>query len=239
MCDPVTMMAIVAGGTAALKIGGSAISAIGSYNAGVQQDLGAQITAGYMAQNAKIQSGNAELTLGNVDILKQQADVIRDSGEVARAKARVALARTQDQGKVIEGAQVADFSSRNLDPTTGSPLLLQLLTASRVKGDMDLITASAEVERANIRTAAANLDVQAAGEAGKAAGLFSQAASTYGNALSTQLKGGQARTAGMFGAATALLSGAATAISSFGSSGGGGGSSGGGGGGGSTGSAAP
>jgi hypothetical protein len=36
--------------------------------------------------------------------------------------------------------------------------------------------------------------------------MYSAASSTYGNALATQLRGGQARTAGRYGAATALLS---------------------------------
>jgi hypothetical protein len=200
MCDPISLLA------GAATIGGGALGAIGSVNAGNQADLGGQISAGVMADNARIQSGNADLTLGNVDMLKKQADVMRESGDLARARARVALARTQDQGTAAAGEQVAHFASSNLDATSGSPLLLQLLNASRVKGDQDLLSAGAEVERANIRTNAANLDTGAAGEAGKAAGMYSSAASTYGNALATQLRGGQARTAGQFGAATALLS---------------------------------
>jgi hypothetical protein len=123
-----------------LQAGGGILSAIGQRNAGMQADLGGQITAGVMADNARIQSGNADLTLGNVDTLKKQADVMRESADVARAKARVALARTQDQGEAAAGDQVAHFASSNLDATSGSPLLLQLLNASRVKGDMDLIS---------------------------------------------------------------------------------------------------
>jgi hypothetical protein len=196
MCDPFTLMAL----------GGSAVSAVGSVTGGIQANNGAGITADFLQHNAAIQSGNADLALGNVDILKKQADVMRESGDVARARARVALAKTQDQGDAVSGAQIAHFASSNLDPTSGSPLLLQLLTASRVKGDMDLISAGAEVERANIRTNAANIDVQAAGEAGRAASAYSQAASTYGNATATRLRGSQALTAGIFGAASSLLS---------------------------------
>jgi hypothetical protein len=196
MCDPFSMMALA----------GAGVSAGGSIMGGIAADDGSRVTADALANNAAIQSGNAELALGNVDILKKQADVMRESGEVARARARVALARTQDEGARVEAGQVAHFASSNLDPTSGSPLLLQLLTASRVKGDMDLISAGAEVDRANIRTQAANIDVQAAGEAGKAATMYSAAASSYGNALATRMRGSQARTAGYFGAATALLS---------------------------------
>jgi hypothetical protein len=125
MCDPFTLMAL----------GGSAVSAVGSVTGGIQANNGAGITADFLQHNAAIQSGNADLALGNVDILKKQADVMRESGDVARARARVALAKTQDQGDAVSGAQIAHFASSNLDPTSGSPLLLQLLTASRVKGD--------------------------------------------------------------------------------------------------------
>lgn len=217
MCDPLSLLA-----TGATIVGG-VVSAGAKYSAGVADELGARITASYMADSAAIQAGSADMIRANVPVLQQQADVLRDSADVARAKARINLARVQDQGDVVGAAQVASFTSRHIDPTSGSPLLLQLQTASRVKGDMDLIAAGAEVERANIRAQAANLDIGAAGEAGRAATAAGQAAVTYGNALSTVMKGQQSRIAGQYGAATSLLSTAASVFKSLGGGGGGGG----------------
>jgi hypothetical protein len=136
--------------------------------------------------------------------------------DFAFAKARLQKGRISEQGRVTLAAQRAEFSSRNVDPAFGSPLLTQALTASRVAQDLDLTDAGAAVEAADARTRKAGLLGQAAGAQGQ---VVSSLGAKYGAELTAGSKYGKARalfsrsnddvTAGVLGAATSLLSGAA------------------------------
>ena len=156
----------------------------------------------------------------NTDLLNGQADVAALGIDFAASKERHALGQIEDAGRDTLAAQRSYFAGGNLDPTFGSPLLIQALTAGRVATDVDLAKTSFAIDKANAISNEASLRGQAAGSAGQAL------TSLYGQ-LSALTKGSGDSLAGYLGAGTALLSGVGSIGKggfNFSSSGGGGGS---------------
>ena len=101
-------------------------------------------------------------------------------------------------------AQRSYFAGGNLDPSFGSPLVVQATMAGRISTDMDLAKTSFAVDKANALSNEATLRGQAAGSAGQALNaLLGQSGAV--------LKSSADLTAGYLGAATSLLSGAGIA----------------------------
>lgn len=136
----------------------------------------------------------------NTDLLNTQADIAGMGVDFAASKERETLGKIEDAGRQTLSAQRSYFAGNNLDPTFGSPLLVQAMTAGRVATDRDLAETSFAIDRANSLSNEATLRGQAAGSAGQAL------TSLYGQA-GAQMKGSADMTAGYLGAATALLSG--------------------------------
>ncbi|MFT0876008.1 hypothetical protein VRZ08_05565 [Rhodopseudomonas sp. G2_2311] len=142
----------------------------------------------------------ADLALANTDILNTQADTAELGVDFAASRQRLQLGQIMEQGRQTLAAQRSYFAGNHLDPSFGSPLVTQAVTASRIQSDVDMTGVNFEVERANVKSNVATLRGQAAGSAGQAlAALYGKAAAEVG--------GSSAETAGWLGAGTALLKG--------------------------------
>lgn len=136
----------------------------------------------------------------NTDLLSTQADVAHEGLGFAASKERETLGKIAEAGRVTLAAQRSYFAGGNLDPTFGSPLLMQTITAGRVKTDMGLAETTFAIDKANVLSNEANIRGQAAGQASSALTAL------YGQ-MGMQMKGDADLTAGYIGAGTALLSG--------------------------------
>lgn len=166
-----------------LAIGSAGVAAGGSIIGGMRG-----------SQAARLQ---AEIARGNTELLVRQAEVQR--GEAGLARTRGAFEETRQRtalGHVL-GGQAAHFGGSGLDANSGSPLLLAAATAAQGEVDAGLIRAQSSLD--------------AASALGRAAGTLNQAAGQAGQAYASAQKGDDAMLAGIFGAATAMLSGASKA----------------------------
>lgn len=178
--------------TLALMGAGSAVNALGKL-------LGGSSSKALMGIKADIAGVNAGVANTNADLLDTQAEIAGMGVDFAWAKAKTQIGRIQETGRQTLASQRSYFAAGNLDPTFGSPLLVQALTAGRVQSDIDLTEANASVEAADARTRQASIRAQAAGQRGSALGqLYEQAAA--------KMKGDADMTAGVLGAATSFLS---------------------------------
>lgn len=185
--DPFTLAALAGGG----------IGAIGKLMAGASSSAMDKIQSQIYATNAGISETNASS-------LESQATVAAGGAGVAAAEGNLTVGRIETQGAQTIAAQRNFFSSSNVDPTYGSPLLTMARTAGRVASDVDIARAGAAIASANAKASGASLLTQAAGQQG-------QALSSLMSEQGADLKSSSDLTAGFFGAATSLLSGFALA----------------------------
>lgn len=196
--------------TMALMAAGTGANMIGKLMGGASSKAMSAITS-------QIHGNNAGIANSNADTLDTQADIADMGVDFSWSKAKTQISRIEEQGRQVLSSQRSYFAGNNLDPTFGSPLLMQAITAGRVQSDIDLTKAGAAIEAADARTRAANIRAQSAGQRGNAlTSLYQQAGA--------QMKGDADMTAGYLGAATAFLSGATSFATGggFGSFGGGG-----------------
>lgn len=205
-----------------MAVASSAVSAYGKLSAAGAQSRADEEDAQLSLRTADLYGLNAETSKANVAILTTQAEIAGMGEDFAYAKARLQKGRISEAGRVTLAAQRTEFVSRNIDPAFGSPLVAQALTAGRIAQDLDLTDAGAAVEAADARTREANIRGQAAGAQG-------QVVSSLGQQLNSQLRAKALFTrsnddvkAGVLGAATSLLSGAASMGKGGGFGGGGG-----------------
>lgn len=149
---------------------------------------------------AQAYGARADAAKLNVDLLNSQADVAHEGIGYAASKERETLGKIAEAGRTTLAAQRSYFAGGNLDPTFGSPLLVQSLTAGRIKTDMGLAETSFAIDKANVLSNEANIRGQAAGQAATAlSSIYSMKAMNE--------KADADLMAGYFGAGTALLSG--------------------------------
>lgn len=196
--------------TIGLAMASTALSAGGKLFGAASQAKADTAEGGMLLQQSDLYGLNAETAKHNVGILTTQAEIAGMGEDFAYAKARLQKGRIIEKGRETLSAQRAEFSSRNLDPTFGSPLLTQALTAGRVAQDIDLTDAGAAVEAADAKTRKSGILNQAAGAQGQVVSSIGQqlTAATKARALFT--KSNDDVTAGVIGAASSLLSGGAS-----------------------------
>lgn len=158
------------------------------------------------ASSSAIDSIQAQAANANTELLDKQADVAHMGVDFAASKEREQLGKIEEAGRSTLSTRRSYFAGNNLDPTFGSPLLVQAMTAGRVATDRNLAGASFAIDKANALSNEANLRGQAAGSAA--------------TALGATIKGSADMMAGVLGAGTALLSGA-SAVGGFGGGSGG------------------
>ncbi|MBI5112869.1 MAG: hypothetical protein HZA68_12950 [Rhodovulum sp.] len=163
-----------------------------------------KLVGGSMGQ--EIADLQAEIGRTNVANLQRKAGLERDQAGYAYAQGSLAESRTRAQLDRVMGGQTAFAAAGGLDPTTGSPLLLEGFTAAQGATDVALI-------RANALTGAA-------AAYSRSASTMADAATAAGQALAAEMKGDQDMVAGIFGAASTLLTGAGQAWKGLGGTGG-------------------
>lgn len=173
MCDPVSLM---------LMAVGTGISAYGKISAG-------NATGAADALQSRTFSTSA-------DLLETQAEIAKSGAALAYARGRVQEGRIIQQGRDVASGQHLFFSSNNLDPAYGSPLVLQAKSAMQVETDLNLVRAGEAVDAADALTKSANLE--------------GQSMSARASALGATERGIGAVRAGYIGAATDLLKGASS-----------------------------
>jgi hypothetical protein len=164
--------------TMALAAAGNGINAVGKL-------LGA-------ASSSTIATMQADNFRGRERLDNLNADIARMGVDFAAAKERTELNKVAEAGRQTLSAQRHYFAGGNLDPTFGSPLLVQAMTAGRVATDMDIVKANFAIDKANAQTAEA--------------GYREQARSDLVSAQMYDMKADSDLMAGVFGAAQSLLS---------------------------------
>lgn len=161
---------------------------------------GIQAVAGGLGMAGQIMGGNAGarnarytamMHAGNAEIGKINAQIAQTNADMALVSSTFEGNRSAAETERVLGGQVASLSARGIDPTYGSPLVIQGLTAAQGASDVALAQAGGAVG-------------YAAGLAQKdrvLAGVTDSLMSGY-NALA---KGRQQQQAAYLGAATTLL----------------------------------
>jgi hypothetical protein len=203
MCDPVTLT-IIGGVSAAGTIAGAGLKAYGQYKTG-------EAKAAQARSEAMVFGVQADIAKSNAFFLNSEADIVETSTDLAFAKAAQGESRLRKTQDLLEGANRADAANRNLDPTTGSPILIQMRNAMQFQSDIDTMRAQGKMEAADISMRAANLRQQAVGEQGR---VFT--ATISGD--SSRLAASNYETAGAINATSEILGGIAKTFnpSSFG-----------------------
>jgi hypothetical protein len=137
---------------------------------------------------------SAEIARGNTEILLKNAETEGLKGDFALQKSAFESSRLLSQVERVIGGQTAHFAANNLDPSTGSPLLLAGFTAAQGEIDAGLIRARGMLEAA---------DAQA-----RVASTIGKASTSAFTEIAELEKSTAALISGMFGAGTALLTGA-------------------------------
>lgn len=167
--DPMTLMAM----------GSTALTAIG------------KLGSGFMSSNLdKLQS---QIASGNATLLLTKAQLEAQEGQIPLDQGRLDQSRTMDTINRTLGGETGKFGASNLDPTYGSPLLLEGFTAGQGATDMALIGAKAELGYAGALTQSAGTMAERAGQVGMGAAY--------------DMKSTQDIVSGVIGAGTSLLNG--------------------------------
>lgn len=164
---------------AMLGLLGMGLSMIGSIAGGMAKKADAELQAENARNNAKI----AETTAQTNTLL----------AELPRVAAKMDVEKIKDALRTTIGAETAAYSTANLDPSSGAPLLVAGITAAQGQVDVGLVTAQGELSRA------AKLADAASG--------FAQAASQDYQVVSSENQAKNAMIAGFLGAGSALVSG--------------------------------
>lgn len=242
--DPFTIAALVGTGVNIVgKLMGSSSQAAmdrAQSQAYLTQAKGYDTQAQAQDTQAKIYDTKVSIDGLNAGILNQQADIAGMGVDFAASRERSVLGKIADAGRETLSAQRSYFAGNNLDPTFGSPLLVQAMTAGRIATDMDLAKTSFAIDKANALSNEATIRGQAAGAVGQGLSDMLGASATRLTAAATRSSADAARAsagmalqkadadtqAGYFGAATAMLSGVSAlkgvSFPSFSSGGGGG-----------------
>lgn len=215
--DPFTI------GMALVSVAGGALDIYGKISAGDAKARQMYDEGLLSLDMAKLYGINAETAASNVELLTTQAEIAGEGTKLAYAKAALTKGRISETGRVTLAAQRAEFASRNIDPTFGSPLLASGLTAGRIAADMDLTDAQGAIEAADALSKRANIINAAANERGKAVTAIGQQLTATKRALSLFRGGEDAESAAGLGALSSLLSVGGSLAGKFGGGGGGGG----------------
>lgn len=167
--DPFSLMAL----------GSTALTSIG------------KLASGFMGSSLdKLQQSIAN---SNTQLLVNKANLEAQAGQIPLYEGRLQQSRTMDTINRTLGAETGKFAASNLDPTYGSPLLLEGFSAGQGATDLALIGAKANLGYASALSTSAGTMAQAAGSAGQAA--------AFG------MKATQDVVTGILGAGTSMLSG--------------------------------
>lgn len=143
MCDPMTMMMMAGGGMALGKLYEGA--------------------AGYGSHKVA-----SEIAGKNADILDTQAETRKVAAGTDVIRGNYDEFLTRRKVEHVLASETTDYASGNVDPTYGSPLVVQGFSAAQGETDAQIMRARMMSERADDLTAVANIYGQAAGQRTKA-----------------------------------------------------------------------
>lgn len=205
--------------TIGLTIAATGLQAFGKLSAGASSANAAVAEGDLLLQQANLYGLNADTAKFNAEILSKQAEIAELGEDFAYAKARLQKGRISEAGRVTMAAQRTEFAGRNIDPTFGSPLVAQAVTAGRIAQDLDLTDAGAAVEAADAKSRAANIRGQAVAAQGQVVSSLGQKLTASLKSRALFSKSGDDVMSGVIGAASSLLSGAAKLGGGFGAGG--------------------
>lgn len=162
-----------------LMAASAGVNAVGKLMSGASQSAMDALQAKQYDNRAALDDTNAEIAGMGVDF--------------AASKEKTELGKIAEAGRSTLAAQRSYFAGSNLDPSFGSPLLVQGQTAGRIQTDINIAETSYAIDKANALTSKASYQSQSASD------LLSASMARY--------KGDADMTAGVLGAASALLSG--------------------------------
>lgn len=110
----------------------------------------------------------AELAEANARMLAIQAEIAEEKGMLALVRGAYDQVLVRRKGGQVMAQQTAAAAGGNVDPSFGTPMLLQGFSAAQVEVDAGLIHAAALGERADALSAAANLQARSASEVWRA-----------------------------------------------------------------------
>lgn len=135
---------------------------------------------------------SAEIARSNAQLLTQQADTAKDAAKLSLLEGGWKASQIGRAVRSTQASLTSYFAGNNMDPTMGTPALMQGYSAAQGATDMALAAARGDVGYADGLTKASRIYGDAADQQWRAA-QQDQAAST-------------ALVSGFFGAATSLLS---------------------------------
>ena len=158
---------------------------------GMVMQVGGAIAGGMAKQaDAKLQAEVARMNAGVAETTAQTNETLAQLPQIA---AKLDTQKIRDAIRIAQGAATATYSTANLDPSSGAPLLVAGITAGQ--GAVDLALTKVQ---ANLSTAARLADA-ASGYAGAATERF--------KVVAADNEAKNAMTAAIFGAASALIGG--------------------------------
>jgi hypothetical protein len=83
-------------------------------------------------------------------VMRMQQAQLRQNADLEMMQSTVEQNKVDDQLDDIYGAQTDFFAGGNLDPTSGSPAILQAMTAAQGETDKMMIAARGQTNRANM-----------------------------------------------------------------------------------------
>lgn len=159
-------------------------------------DFGAFLSAGGAlfkgAAGANAGDQNAELAQGNHDLLVDQAKIAKGNADLAVTRGNYDEFLTRRKVAGVLDSTTAHYAGGNIDPTYGSPLLMQGFSAAQGETDAQIVRAHMMTERADALTTSANIYGQAATQQFKSAAAKADAITSM--------------VSGVIGAGTSLLS---------------------------------
>lgn len=200
MCDPGTLLAAASAALPLVaKVGSAAAVGGGTYMA----------AAGKRAEGKAVttQAALEELVAQhNIETLHAQLGMQQQLADIPTLRAGLDEARTRLAGARVLNAQRAQVATNGLDPSFGSPLLMQGFSAAQVEADAGLIRTQGLLDKA----------AALAGVSDIAAKELNQSWA----AVAAENKAKAAREAVKYGVGATYLSGASKMLSIFGGGGG-------------------
>lgn len=199
MCDPGTILGVAGLGA---QVGGAFMK--GTTDAENYVDK-----AKYSMLQADMYGETADAALGNLDLLRTQAAIAHGNVDIAQAKGRLDESRVTEAGHKTLVAQKLSFAYRNIDPTYGSPLVMQAKAAGDIETDIGLVRAGTAISVAQALTGEANVEQQGLGQANAAVTARGNAILSLTNAGMNLRNADNQGPATILSAGTSLLTGGA------------------------------
>jgi hypothetical protein len=176
---------------------------------GMVMQIGGAI-AGGMAKKADAEL-KAEVARMNAGVAETTAQTNEALAVLPQIAAKLDTQKIKDAIRIAQGAATATYSTANLDPASGAPLLVAGITAAQGAVDIGLTKVQGELGYA--------------ARMADAASGYAQAASERFNVVAAENEADNAMMSAMFGAASALVGGLQSMVGGGGMFGGGGGAS--------------